>query len=335
MSGPDHFARRVPLARAAGGAAVMDAAQRAETGRIKAVTSLAALIGETLPLKRAGRQMTGSCPFHGEKTPSFYVFTDHYHCFGCGAHGDAFAWLMQTRDMTFPEAVAHLGGAGDRSRTQAATPAPTPPLALARADHADAERNRELARRIWCECGPAAGSPVETYLQHRGVALPDEPAIRWHPACPRTGGPLPAMVALMTDPVTGQPTGIHRTFLRPDGTGKAPVDKPKMMLGRAGVIRLAEPEGIGLGLAEGIETALSAMQSIGWGPVWAAGTRGGIELFPVLPACTLTIFADGDPPGQDAARACARRWAAAGREALIYLAPAGEDWADAVQRLVA
>lgn len=306
-----------------------------DADRIKAATSLAAVIGEALPLKRNGRLLTGLCPFHSEKTPSFYVWRDHYHCFGCGAHGDVFDWLMQTRGMTFPEAVAHLCGVGDRSRTEAAAPAPPAPTARARADAADTERNRELARRIWCECEPARGSPVETYLLHRGVRLPDEPVIRWHPACPRTGGPLPAMVAKMTDPVTGEPTGIHRTFLQPDGTGKTPVGKPKMMLGRAGVIRLAEPMGEGLGLAEGIETALSAMHAIGWGPVWAAGTRGAIEAFPVLPACTLTIFADGDRPGQDAARACAKRWADAGREALIYLAPDGQDWNDAARRIAA
>jgi DNA primase len=305
---------------------------RAEVARLKAAASLAAVIGETLPLNRAGRFMVALCPFHGEKTPSFYVFADHFHCFGCGAHGDAIAWLMGARGMTFLEAVAHLGGTGDRLHTQAAAPTPARTLGRARTDDADAQRHRELARRIWCECSPADGSPVEAYLRHRGVRLPDAPVLRWHPRCPRTGGALPAMVALMTDARTGQPTGIHRTFLLADGTGKAPVDKPKMMLGPAGVIRLAEPTGEGLGLAEGIETALATMQRIGWQPVWAAGSRGGIETFPVLPACTLTIFADGDAPGLQAARDCAGRWTAADREALIYAAPAGEDWADATTR---
>jgi phage/plasmid primase-like uncharacterized protein len=143
------------------------------------------------------------------------------------------------------------------------------------------------------------------------------------------------MLAKMTDPETGEPCGVHRTFLRADGSGKAPVDKPKMMLGRAGVIRLAEPAAEGLGLAEGIETALSVMQAIGWSPIWAAGSRGGIETFPVLPAIALTIFADGDAPGLKAARLCAARWAGAGREVLLYIPPTGEDWNDAGGRLVA
>jgi len=167
---------------------------------------------------------------------------------------------------------------------------------------------QELARRIWIESRDPRGSPVETYLRHRGVRLPDEPVIRYHPRCPRTGGPLPAMLALMTVPETGEPCGVHRTFLQPDRSGKAPIDKPKMMLGSAGVIRLAEPICEGLGLAEGIETALSVAQRIGWRPVWAAGTRGGIERFPVLPGHCLTVFADGDAPGMTAARACAARW---------------------------
>src|SRR5579864_4591893 len=61
---------------------------------VKASFSLPELIGQTLPLRRSGRLWTACCPFHREKTPSFYVYADHYHCFGCGAHGDVVAWAM-------------------------------------------------------------------------------------------------------------------------------------------------------------------------------------------------------------------------------------------------
>ncbi|HWL80035.1 MAG TPA: DNA primase [Roseomonas sp.] len=71
-------------------------------------TPLAPLIGRATKLTRAGRQWRGCCPFHGEKTPSFYVYDDHYHCFGCGAHGDAIAFVMQTQGASFPEAVERL-----------------------------------------------------------------------------------------------------------------------------------------------------------------------------------------------------------------------------------
>jgi len=309
----------------------VNADQRAEVGRIRASTSLAAVIGETVPLKRTGRLLMALCPFHGEKTPSFYVWPDHYHCFGCGAHGDVFDWLMRTRQIPFAEAVRLLAGGVTRASHSTAVR----PLAVSRESQAaDVARNRELARRVWCAAQDPHGTPVEAYLRHRGVRLPDEPVIRWHPACPRTGGPLPAMVAMMTCPVTGQPTGIHRTFLLPDGSSKALMDKPKMMLGRAGLIRLASPCTEGLGIAEGVETALAAMQVIGWGPVWAAGSCGAIQRLPVLPY-TLTVFADSDGPGVRAARVCAARWADAGREALIHIPPDGTDWADAVRRLAA
>lgn len=97
---------------------------RAEADRLKAAASIGNLIGETLPLKRTGRYLTALCPFHAEKTPSFCVYADHFHCFGCGAHGDVFAWLMQAHGITFPEAVRHLGGAVRRQL--APLPAPSP-----------------------------------------------------------------------------------------------------------------------------------------------------------------------------------------------------------------
>ncbi len=294
--------------------------------RVKANNPLPALIGRDLCLQRCGRHLVALCPFHGERTPSFYVYSDHFHCFGCGAHGDAIAWLMRTHGTTFAETLRHLGA---EARTL------TRPVPMPAAPESDNSRNRDRARRIWTEAIAPFGSPVEIYLRSRGVSLPDAPTIRFHPHCPRTGGALPAMVALMTDPATGAPCGVHRTYLAPDGRGKADVDKPKMMLGTAGVVRLAEPAGEGLGLAEGVETALSAMLVIGWGPVWAAGSRGGIERFPVLQGHALTIFSDGDAPGLAAARVCAARWTEAGREALIWAAPTGQDWNDAVRRIAA
>ena len=294
--------------------------------RAKAMNPLPDLIGRQVPLQRDGRNWCARCPFHGEKTPSFYVYADHFHCFGCGAHGDAITWTTRTQRMKFAEALGHLG-AEDRK--------PLKPLPMPVAPEADKSRNLELARRIWTSAVDPIGSPVETYLRSRGVSLPDAPTIRFHPHCPRTGGALPAMVAVMVDPITGEPCGVHRTFLQPDGSGKALVDKPKMMLGSAGVVRLADPISEGVGLAEGIETALSAIQVIAWGPVWAAGSRGGVERFPVLPGRFLTIFADGDAPGLAAARVCAKRWATAGHEASIWAAPQDQDWNDAVRSLAA
>ncbi len=107
------------------------------------------------------------------------------------------------------------------------------------------------------------------------------------------------------------------------------------MLGRAGVIRLTPDKhvGLGLGIAEGIETSLAVSQIIAWGPVWAAGSAGGIERFPVLPGIdSITLFPDADDDGVSlaAARACADRWADADRNARIHVPPAGHDWLSAV-----
>lgn len=200
------------------------------------------------------------------------------------------------------------------------------------ADVAGPSATLDLARRIWREAVAPVGTLVESYLASRGVSVEATP-LRFHPACPRGAELLPAMVALMTDPVTGQPGGVHRTFLASDGSGKA-TGQAKMMAGNAGVIRLSVDDEVtaGLGIAEGIETALSVMQGFGWRPVWAAASAGAIAKFPILPGIeALTIFADPDGAGLRAAEECATRWRAAEREARIIAAPSG-DWNDVHRR---
>jgi DNA primase len=68
------------------------------------------IIGARVPLKKAGREFKACCPFHSEKSPSFWVSPDKqfYHCFGCGAHGTAIGFLMQYEKMDFVDAVADL-----------------------------------------------------------------------------------------------------------------------------------------------------------------------------------------------------------------------------------
>lgn len=70
------------------------------------------VVGERVKLKKAGRNYSGLCPFHQEKTPSFTVSADKqfYHCFGCGAHGNALRFLMEYDKLRFPEAVEQLAG---------------------------------------------------------------------------------------------------------------------------------------------------------------------------------------------------------------------------------
>ena len=94
-------------------------------------TPLPAVIGRRVRLAKSGRQWKGCCPFHGEKTPSFYVYEDgHYHCFGCGAHGDAIGFVMQSEGAGFMEAVERLAAEAGLE-----VPKPTP-------EAAEAERKR-------------------------------------------------------------------------------------------------------------------------------------------------------------------------------------------------
>src|SRR5207247_2436589 len=72
--------------------------------------SLSEVISDVVALRRRGRSAVGLCPFHAEKTPSFTVSEERgfFHCFGCGEHGDVFAFLMKAQALTFPEAVRRV-----------------------------------------------------------------------------------------------------------------------------------------------------------------------------------------------------------------------------------
>lgn len=80
--------------------------------RVKNEASILQIVSETVPLRRAGSNYTGLCPFHSERSPSFFVREDRnsYHCFGCGASGNVISFVMNTRALTFPDAVETLAG---------------------------------------------------------------------------------------------------------------------------------------------------------------------------------------------------------------------------------
>ena len=63
---------------------------------LRARTPMHGLVSRRVKLSKSGRNWRGCCPFHNEKSPSFYVYDDGFHCFGCGAHGDAISFTMQT-----------------------------------------------------------------------------------------------------------------------------------------------------------------------------------------------------------------------------------------------
>ncbi|MFO7948751.1 MAG: DNA primase [Candidatus Fermentibacteraceae bacterium] len=79
---------------------------------VRQAVDIVDVVGRYVGLKHAGRDYKGLCPFHREKTPSFHVSPDKqvYHCFGCGAGGDVFTFLMRYLGMSFPEALEELAG---------------------------------------------------------------------------------------------------------------------------------------------------------------------------------------------------------------------------------
>jgi phage/plasmid primase-like uncharacterized protein len=139
------------------------------------------------------------------------------------------------------------------------------------------------------------------------------------------------MVALIE---SGETFAIHRTFLRPDGTGKAEVEPgtAKMMLGgaRGGHVQVASSDGP-LVVAEGIETALSLASGLLRVPatIWATLSTSGMAGL-ILPERQgrLTVASDGDKAGSEAARALASRATASGWTVGLLPAAPGTDWND-------
>jgi putative DNA primase/helicase len=204
-------------------------------------------------------------------------------------------------------------------------------------EHAPRERiaariNRAMA--LWQQGTSLTATPGEPYFNGRGCPVPGDDILKFHGACPFGTLRVPTVLALIRDVVTGEPIGVHRTVIKDDGSGKRFGAASKMMLGvaRHGAVRI-QAASEHLGIAEGIETALSAMQVFKT-PVWATLSSGGIASFPILPGIKLlTVFADHDQPGIAAAERCCRRYNAAGIDAEIrYPSKPGTDWNDFVAK---
>ncbi len=199
----------------------------------------------------------------------------------------------------------------------------------------DSASKIKSALNLWTQGQEMNETPAEVYLNSRNLSYKPDMPLKYHPSCPKGRKNYAAMLALMTDIQTNETCGVHRTFIKLDGSGKADFKPNKMMLGRAGnaVVRLTADDDIkqSLGIVEGIENGL-AILGIGWNPIWAALSSGGIANFPVLPSIeTLTIFADHDNAGQNAAKKCAQRWTTAGRKVVVCTPlKQGSDWNDVV-----
>ncbi len=128
---------------------------------------LSPVVGRRVKLSRAGREWKGCCPFHNEKTPSFYVNDDKgfYHCFGCGAHGDVIRFLTEQEGLGFIDAVKQLAAQAGME-----LPADSPE---AREKAVINDSLQALAERAaeWfsAQLRGAAGAAAREYLVRRGV----------------------------------------------------------------------------------------------------------------------------------------------------------------------
>ena len=289
-------------------------------------------LSQALGGRKEGQEYRASCPVHGGRSLCFRE-KDGRLLVVCRAGCDQDTVVMELKRLGLWEN-------GNRSETK---PSPSPEK------FDDTEKKARQASRIWAEAAPLQpGDAVGRYLKGRGIKLDRWPEdLRTHAGLdywevddagkPIRTGVFPCMLALIRSP-EGRPAGIHRTWLKPDGSGKAPVEAPKKVLKvrdlRGGSIRLFPPRDGVLGLAEGTETALSAYLLTGT-PTWAALNAGGIERAELPEEITrVVIFADNDRSmtGQRAAAKAALRFRSEGRGIRILIPDEpGRDFNDILQ----
>ncbi|MCC7280742.1 MAG: DNA primase [Acetobacteraceae bacterium] len=183
---------------------------------LRARTPLATVVGRRVKLARSGRNWKGCCPFHNEKTPSFYVYDNGYHCFGCGQHGDAISFVMQAQGMGFMEAVELLAGEAGLE-----VPKPTPAAA-------EAERLRHSLQDVLAAAEAAyarrlhlpEGARALAYLRGRGLteATIARFGLGW------SGETRGAIAADLAREGIAPALLLEAGLLRPGDEGRAPYD---------------------------------------------------------------------------------------------------------------
>lgn len=287
--------------------------------------------------KRNSRGWLAQCCCHKDRVPSLSLCDGDdgrllVHCFGGCDWRDILAELLRR------------GWIEDRESPRSFHGKPRPRKPEAAPETVRATQNKTAgARRIWREASDPRGTLAERYLNRRGLELSDSlcgSVLRFHAGIKlmETDEGIsifrPALIVafrpVLNDEETEPPTAIHRVFLNPDGS-----KIEKKMLGPVTgcAIKLDADETLshGLGVCEGLETAL-AVRATGWRPVWAVGSAGAIaKLAPIPGIACLTIFADHDESGKGTEDAieCAHTWQAAGHEVTIRTPHTMDsDWLD-------
>lgn len=254
------------------------------------------------------------CPAHDDRTPSLSLSLGRqailFHCFaGCDQQSVLTALASEGVD-----AISLFSGS-----TNAGLPKP-----------ASTRKTTAAALRIWRDAERLCASPAKAYLESRGI-LAASSALRFHPRTPlgakgRTRF-LPAMIAAVS--LDEGPIAVHRTFL--SGNAKADFDKPKRVLGALdeAAIRLFAPASGKLGLADGIESAMSAYALTGI-PLWATLGNERFGLVSVPESVTeLHLFVDHDAGGELAASRALAAYAHDGRTIHVRKPSSRDtDWND-------
>ena len=269
-----------------------------------------------------GSSGTARCPAHDDHDPSLSISQGQdakvlVRCHASCKQAQVIA-ALQARDL-WPRATRSTSVPA--RRTAKARPAP------------ESSPNQAHALQIWRASRDPIGTLTAAYLRHRNITGTIPASIRDHRGLKHTptGLNLPGMVAAITG-ADLKVISIQRTFLRCDGRGKANVSEPKMTLGAMldGAVRLG-PAGPVLGIAEGVETGLSAMELFGL-PVWcslSASRLDGLYLPPE--ALEVHLFTDNGTRGHEAAERAAKAYQAPGRRVVVRFPPERfGDWNDAL-----
>jgi phage/plasmid primase-like uncharacterized protein len=237
-------------------------------------------------------------------------------------HGDLIDLIRASKGISLKEALAEARAFLGRPALPLAPPQPRPPRATG-----------SPAQRLFAAGKAVTGSLAETYLRSRGLAVPAScTALRFHPRCyvqhePGKTESWPALLAAATAN-DGSITGLHRTYLARDGSGKAPFNEPKRAMGEilGSMIRLTVSASDSLIIGEGLETMLTIACLLPHMPTAAAVSAGHLPGVILPPGLTrLYIARDNDAGGRAAALALKRRAQDAGI-LVRYLPALTKDW---------
>ncbi len=296
--------------------------------RIRGDFPIAGVVAAVMHLRPVAGELRGLCPFHNERSPSFYVYAggERFHCFGCSATGDVLDFVMRYYSLPTMRTAAEMLYGGNL------------PLVDAPRVDAKAERDNSYALSLWREAVAIEGTAAEAYLRRRGIMGELPSSLRFAMLKPPKDsgvaeangrGLLPGMVALVTAP-DGEPAGIQRTFLTQEGRKAASADgKVKFSLGnlRGGAVHLGPALAKNMALSGSVEDALSLIE-MGAASAWAAPGEGHLASVQ-LPSLvrSVVIGGDADAEGRRHAEKAAEAVFLTGREVrIIYPDDGSKDW---------